>query len=218
VYPKVLAYLEKELVKSHYDLQHSFRLILNSRVYQQSPIPRTQDPQAEALFACYPVRRLDAEVLIDALHQVYGGTEAYSSLIPEPFTFIPEEHRSIELADASITSSFLEMFGRPARDTGLESERNNDPTNGQRLHLLNATEIRNMIGGSPLWDQLAKSAGKDNRELLRLVYMTLLSRAPTPEEEEAVVAYVGSGGVYSKEGLKDIAWALTNTKEFLYRH
>jgi hypothetical protein len=216
--PALLALLERELVAAQFDLRHLFRLILNSQAYQLACVPRSDRPEAAAHFAFYPLRRLDAEVLIDALNQITGTTESYSSAIPEPYTFIPADSRSIELADGSITSSFLEMFGRPARDTGLESERNSDPTNGQRLHLLNATEIRNMIGGSPLWDQLAKSAGKDKRELLRLVYMTLLSRAPTPEEEEAVAAYVGSGGVYSKEGLKDIAWALTNTKEFLYRH
>ena len=28
------------------------------------------------------------------------------------------------------------MFGRPARDTGLAAERNNQPTDRQRLHLL----------------------------------------------------------------------------------
>ena len=76
----------------------------------------------------YPLRRLEAEVLIDALDQITGTTEQYSSAIPEPFTFIPEDQRSIALPDGSITSSFLELFGRPPRDTGLESERNNRPT------------------------------------------------------------------------------------------
>ena len=45
-----------------------------------------------------------------------------------PFTFIPEGQRSIALPDGSITSPFLEQFGRPSRDTGLESERSNRPT------------------------------------------------------------------------------------------
>ena len=41
------------------------------------------------------------------------------SAIPEPFTFIPEDQRSIALPDGSITSPFLDLFGRPPRDTGL---------------------------------------------------------------------------------------------------
>jgi len=37
------------------------------------------------------------------------------------------------------------MFGRPPRDTGLESERNNRPTAAQRLHLLNSSHIQRKI-------------------------------------------------------------------------
>ena len=143
--PELLAYLEKELVASHYDLKHLYRLILNSQTYQLSSIPRSAKPEAAANFAFYPVRQLDAEVLSDALCEITGTTEKYSSSIPEPFTFIPEKERSIALPDGSITSSFLEMFGRPPRDTGLESERNNNPTASQRLHLLNSSHIQRKI-------------------------------------------------------------------------
>ena len=89
--------------------------------------------------------RLDAEVLIDALNQITSTTEKYSSPIPEPFTFIPEDQRSIALPDGSITSPFLEMFGRSPRDTGLESERNNRITDAQRLHLLNSSQVQRKI-------------------------------------------------------------------------
>ena len=132
----MLAFLEQELVASHYDLKHVYRLILNSRTYQLSSLAKSRRPAAEANFAYYPLRRLEAEVLIDALCQITGTTEKYSSAIPEPYTFLPEGHRAIAMPDGSITSSFLETFGRPPRDTGLESERNNRITAAQRLHLL----------------------------------------------------------------------------------
>jgi hypothetical protein len=163
VYPEVLEYLEAELIKSNYDLRHIYRLILNSNTYQQSPIPQSDDPKAEIMFACYPVRQLDAEVLIDALCKITGTKETYSSLIPEPFTFVPQDQRSIDLADGSITSQFLEMFGRPARDTGLESERKNNPTDAQRLHLLNSTHIQNKITKKKFW-RVPKTAKKKNRK------------------------------------------------------
>ena len=133
------------MVSAHYDLKHVYRLILNSKTYQLSSIPETDNPQGDANFSHYLPRRLEAEVLIDAICQITGTTEKYSSPIPEPFTFIPENQRSIELADGSIGSSFLEMFGRPARDTGLESERNNRPSPSQQLHMLNSTHIRSKI-------------------------------------------------------------------------
>ena len=55
-----------------------------------------------------------------------------------PFTFIPANVRAVELPDGSISSSFLELFGRAARDTGWESERSSRPTAAQELHLLNS--------------------------------------------------------------------------------
>ena len=122
VNPELLAYLEHELVSSHYDLKHVYRLILDSKTYQLSSISESNNHQGDAYFSHYLPRRLEAEVLIDAICQITGSTEKYSSPIPEPFTFIPESQRSIELADGSISSSFLEMFGRPSRNTGLESE------------------------------------------------------------------------------------------------
>ena len=67
------------------DLKRLYRLILNSSTYQFSALPRSTSPLAEANFASYPLRRLDAEVLIDAINQITGTSEKYSSAIPEPW-------------------------------------------------------------------------------------------------------------------------------------
>ena len=220
VHPELLAFLEKELVEADYDLRHLYRLILASSTYQQSPVPRSGRPEARAMFACYPVRRLDAEVLIDALNWIAGSRESYTSLIPEPYTFIPEQDRTIELEDGSITSQFLEMFGRPSRDTGLYSERNNKPSEAQRLHLLNSTSIQNKIDRSWRLRALLQAARGDRRRLVDMIYMTILSRPPTPQERRAAEQYYrGQGkGVGARNGMVDLTWALMNTKEFLYRH
>ncbi len=217
VNPALLAYLEKQLISHKYDLKHIYRLILNSNTYQLSCIAKTDKAEGAANFSHYPLRRLEAEVLIDALCQITGTTEKYSSAVPEPFTFVPEENRSIALADGSITSSFLEMFGRPPRDTGLQSERSNRPTTAQRLHLLNSTHIRRKIEQSRKLRFLMQSKGNPRQVSTRL-YLAILSRFPTNEELEIVQAYSSSGSVKGREGAVDLAWALINSPEFLYRH
>jgi hypothetical protein len=222
VHAATLALLEKTLIQSNYDLRQLYRLILNSHLYQQSSVQA--DPRAEAVFACYPVRRLEAEVLIDALCDLTGTSETYSSAIPEPFTFIPEEHRSIELFDGSITSQFLEMFGRPARDTGLMSERNNEPSEAQRLHLLNSSHIQNKMARSPRLNSLIQTSRGNTQVIIDRVYLTVLSRRPTEAERDTVLAYISTPngsrrrGVNSRQAVQDLIWALINTKEFLYRH
>ncbi len=218
VHPGVLAYLEKELIRAEYDLKHIYRLILNSGTYQQSSIPRSEHTDAEALFAHYIVRRLDAEVLIDALHAIFGGGESYSSLIPEPYTYIPTYHRTIALADGSITSQFLEMFGRPARDTGLQSERDNVATDAQRLHLLNSSHIQRMIERSWRLKNLMRIGRRNRRFAAQALYYTILSRPPTSKELTVAEEYFKTKGIGPPQAAADLAWALINTKEFLYRH
>jgi hypothetical protein len=213
--PELLDFLEQELVASRYDLNHLYRLILNSATYQRSHISPTEDSQGEANFACYPLRRLEAEVLIDALCQVSGTTEQYSSIIPEPYTFIPEHRRSIALADASITSPFLEKFGRSSRDTGLGSDRNNRPTAAQRLHMLNSSHVRRKIELSPKLQPLIHWSREREEDAVAELYLTILSRLPTEEELETVEAYAETG---RGRVLRDLAWALVNSLEFSFRH
>ncbi|MBN2449311.1 MAG: DUF1553 domain-containing protein [Lentisphaeria bacterium] len=219
VNPALLACLEGAFVEARYDLRALFRFILTSQTYQQSCIPREAwCPEVEEAFAVYPVRRLDAEVLIDALCGLGHTAERYSSLIPEPFTFIPETQRTIALADGSISSPFLEMFGRPARDTGLESERSNQPSEAQRLHLLNSSHIRGRVLNGPGLTALLRDAkGKPEQAVDRL-YLGILSRQPTPEETRLALDHMRTAGMTPQQAAADLAWALINSKEFLYRH
>ena len=156
------------------------------------------------------------EVLADALNQITGMPEHYTSAIPEPFTFIPEKQRSISLPDGSIGSPFLELFGRPPRDTGLESERNNRPTADQRLHLLNSSHVQKKIEESPKIQYIIRNAKKSG-EAVTWLYLLILSRHPTPEEWQAVTSH-SKTGVKDHEVAVDLAWALINSAEFLYRH
>ena len=215
--PALLAFLARKLVSSRYDLKQLFSLILNSRTYQLSSIPASTHPDAAALFAHYPLRRLEAEVLIDALCQVTGTSETYWSPIPEPFTFIPNGDRAIALADGSISSPWLEMFGRSPRDTGLASERNNLPTAAQRLHLLNSTHVRQKIERGPKLGA-APWAGRDLKKTAERFYLAILSRRPTEAEVERFLEYDSTGVAKGRNAAIDLAWALVNSTEFQYRH
>jgi hypothetical protein len=216
--PELLAFLEQELVAGHYDLKHIYRLILNSQVYQMSSLAPGDAPDAGAAqFAWYPKRQLDAEVLLDAICQVTGATEEYESLIPEPFTFLPEGQRAIGLPDGSISSAFLDLFGRPPRDTGLASERNNLPTAEQRLHLLNSSHIQLKIQQSTKLRTLMQATAKPRDPIDRL-YLTVLSRYPTDDELKTVAAYFQKAQGNKWPAAVDLTWALINSAEFLYRH
>jgi hypothetical protein len=277
--PALLAYLEKEMAAGGYDLKHLYRLILNSETYQLSFMPRCDTAEAEANFGTYCMRRLDAEVLSDAINKITGSSDLYTSPISEPFTYIPKGMPAVAIADGSITSPFLALFGRSARATGMENERNNKPTPAQWLYLLNSSDIQRKIEQGPNLQAIINSSRKP-AEILEELYLTILSRYPTPEEVKLAEAYrgplpakpapaakpgatnsvptntvasgsvatnvatkptgatnevmvksrpLGSLGTGSKSGDRsassrrrddwvDIAWALINSEEFLYRH
>lgn len=244
--PALMAYLEQQLTQSGYDLKAYYRLILNSHTYQLSSLPHCQRPEAEANFASYSMRRLDAEVLIDAINKITGSSDLYTSPIPEPFTYIPKGMPAVSIADGSITSPFLALFGRSARATGMENERNNKPTPAQWLYLLNSTELQRKLEQGPNLQGLI-SSGKKPVQIAEELYLTILSRFPTPGELEALQEYGGRTAVESSNGRAqagtkarsskgevrkadfrqraqrrdewmDVAWSLINSEEFLYRH
>ena len=214
--PELMSYLEKELVESKYDLRHIYRLILTSDAYQFSSVPHFSGPEAAANFASYPLRRLDAEILIDAVNQITGTTDLYTSAIPEPFTYIPKDQPAMAVADGSITSPFLALFGRSARATGMENERNSKLVPAQWLHMLNSSHIQAKLERGPKLRALFRS-GRKGDKILEELYLTILSRFPTPQESKTVAAYVKS--TESKgQAVVDIAWSLINSTEFLHRH
>ena len=214
--PELLAYLEKEFIASGYDMKRLYRLILTSSTYQFSSMPRFKGPEAEANFASYPLRRLEAEVLIDAVNKITGTSDLYTSAIPEPYTYIPQDMPAIALADGSITSPFLALFGRSARATGMENERINKPVPAQWLHMLNSSHIQRKLERGPKLRAMFKS-GRKPGEIVKELYLMILSRHPTQEELRTVAEYVQST-TSKREAAIDIAWALINNTEFLYRH
>ena len=239
--PALLEYLERQLAANHYDLKSLYRLILNSQTYQLSSLPGAHpseaEAEAEANFGRYPLRRLDAEVLNDVINKVAGTSDLYTSAIPEPFTYIPIGMPAVGIADGSITSPFLALFGRSARATGMENERNNRPTPAQWLHLLNSTEVqRKLERGTNLQSVIRMGRGKPSQAMEDL-YLTILSRFPTREEREAYAEHQrgpqqkrekladssaressGKPGTRGREDWNDLVWALVNSDEFIYRH
>ena len=165
----------------------------------------------------FPCRRVDAEVLDDMLCDLTGAKRDYQSIAPEPFTFLPGERRSILIEDGSITSSFLLLFGRPARDTGHLSERHNEVTAKQRLFLYNSGQIFQRL--SRITDNKA-FRNRAMRDIVQDLYWRFLSRPASAPEEKMLLAHFNGLPKGNEKGRfpKDVAWSLLNTREFLYQH
>ena len=155
----------------------------------------------------FPARRLDAEVLDDAICSLTGAKRDFSSIAPEPFSFLPPARKSILVEDGSISSAFLLLFGRPARDSGLLEERDTRITAKQRLYLYNSSKLWRQLG-----NMVNETAFKElsHADQIRNLYMRFLSRPPVKDE----LFYLDQKNNINS---RDVAWFLLNSREFLYR-
>ena len=179
----------------------------------------------------FPARRLDAEILDDAFCSLSGAKRNYQSPAPEPFSFLPPERPTVCIEDGSISSGFLSLFGRPARDTGLMDERGGDVTAKQRLYLFNSGDIHRKLGrlAIPQWKLADGSVNPYYRKTpppkrIDGIYWRILSRAPSSHERKVIAelwSKRSNGGKNRKanhgEMMRDVAWSLINTKEFIFR-
>ena len=190
---------EKSLVKTFRDggycLKPLLRAVLLSDAYARGSVT-----------GGFPRRRLDAEVLDDALYDIAGGLRDYQSIAPEPFTFLPPERRSILIEDGSIANAFLLLFGRPARDSGEMSERDNAVTAKQRLYLFNSGKLYERLARMTQRPEVQR---KKPAERVNYLYRRFLSRGPSDDERKTALS--------ANLAPKDLAWCLLNTREFLYR-
>ena len=178
----------------------------------------------------FPVRRLDAEILDDAFCALSASGRNYLSPAPEPFTFLPPKRRTVCIEDGSVSSGFLSLFGRPARDTGLMDERRDEITSKQRLYLFNSCDVHRKLGAAAIerWKLPDGNVNpyykKPIPERIADLYWRFLSRAPSKHEQSVIAALWSkrsSGGRNRKashgEVMRDVAWCIVNSKEFLYR-
>jgi hypothetical protein len=209
--PELMEGLARHFIESGFDLKELVRTICTSSTYQLSAFPNEHNLKDKQNFSRYYPKRLPAEALYDAFHQVTSTTQSYSGM--------PAGTRAVELPDASIGPYFLKVFGQPQADTACECERSQEANLAQSLHLLNSSEVQNKIShNSGRAAQLAADTERPHEEKIREVYRWVYAREPEPDEIQIALAHIEKHDENVRVAYEDILWALINTKEFLFNH
>lgn len=203
------AALNQEFVSHKYDLRHIMRLILNSRTYQLSSATLKGNASERGFYSHYYVRRLPAEVFLDAISQ--------STMIPDSFPGYPVGMRAIQLPDSTVASPFLSMFGRSERVTACACERSGDVTLPQLLHLQCGDGLAQKFEDPVGRLKQIMNSFPDDKSAVEQIYLATLSRFPTIEEQASITAAF-EGNEQREEAFRDLFWALLNTKEFAFNH
>ena len=127
----------------------------------------------------------------------------------------PANYRATQISDGNTECNFLDLFGRPPRDTPYESERNNDVSLKQALYFLNSEQLEGKVTSSP---HLKRVLMKPDAEVLDDIYLSALSRYPTAEEKQKLIAFLVSKKNARAQATQDVAWAVLNAKEFEFNH
>jgi hypothetical protein len=221
--PELLAALETHFIESGFDLRELIRVITTSKAYQLSSVPNADNEVDLQNYSHFYPKRLQAEVMLDAIDQLAGTTTSFANL--------PIGTSAVALPDNSYNkaSPFLRVFGRPEATSVCECERVQSGSLAQSLHLMNASDIKSKVGAGNGRISQFVAAETDPEAAVRQLYLVAFSRPPRPAEMATAVAYLEEGRVGAdgkpvpesqafKANAEDLVWALMNTKEFLFNH
>jgi len=221
--PELLAALEAHFRESGFDLKDLVRTITSSHAYQLSAIPNKHNLVDRQNYSRYYPKRLQAEVMLDAIDDMTGATTSFANL--------PTGTRAVALPDNSYnkSSAFLRVFGRPESISVCECERVQSGSLAQSLHLINANEIKTKLSTNNGRAHRLATSESPVEEKINELYVVAFSRLPRPDELKIAAEYLAEERVdaagkpvpaskATRENLEDLVWALINTKEFLFNH
>jgi len=218
--PELFEDLTAAFVDHGYDMKWLHREITRSAAYQRSWRTNETNRTDDRNFSRAMVRRLPAEVAVDAMLMATGSrtlSDSYATRM---------QNRRIGVqatADLTRTEFSLAIFGKPLRNINCDCEREQQPSLAQAIFIRNDQDLHAMLDRNDGW--LAevgreKNADDPDRldESIRMAYLRTLSREPADSELVRARQYFASSATDHIDGLRDLLWVLLNTQEFITNH
>ncbi len=174
--PELVAYLEKDFVDHQFDVRHLIRTICRSKIYQLSMESNKWNSDDDRNYSHALPRRLPAEVLYDAIHQVTGSESKLPGMTPGA------RAASLSDAESGLKDGFLTNLGRPPRESACECERSSELRLGSVMALVSGPTLGSAISDQTnSIGQLVKQFAND-AELIDELFLRVLNRPATPGE------------------------------------
>jgi len=216
-HPELLEWLAHEFTANDYSIKHVARLIMTSQAYGRAAVGRNLAAEPELRFFNAPEpRRLTAEQIVDSFFASSGGAIDVEVLTLDPDGRRPASNRntfgrpqrawmyvslsnerdrpSLTLPRAAVVVEVLEAFGWSAARQTPRTDRETSVGVLQPGAVANSTLslwLTRAASGSPLADLACEAS--DPGQLVDEIFLRFLSRLPTAEEREPLVAGLREG-------------------------
>lgn len=207
--PELLDAMAAKLTEYNYNFRKLVRDICVSKTYQRSTKVNETNAGDNRNFSHAQVRRVRAEVLLDAISQITDT--------PNKFQGLPLGARAVQIADGATSTYFLTTFGRAKRESVCSCEVKMEPTLSQALHLMNGDAVNDRIKQGRVVAKMIQEK-KSDREIVEDLFLRVFGRMPLEKEWAAVHQAVASSPDARQAALEDLFWALLNSKEFFFNH
>jgi Protein of unknown function (DUF1549)/Protein of unknown function (DUF1553) len=219
----LLETLAQRFIDGGYDLKSVMREIANSDTYQlSSRYDGTWNAAWEPYFARKFVRRLWAEEVHDAVVQSSGTNPSYTytgftDLGYPPVTWAMQLPDVVNAPTSGGISPFLDSFLRGNRD---DQPRKSDGSILQALNLMNSSFVvqRSHASGTNASKLIVQNLNRSNTDLVNTLYLTILSRYPTPDEMSTALAGTPSSGSGRTTAIQNLVWSLYNKVDFVFNY
>jgi hypothetical protein len=240
-HPELLEYLAAEFIRNGWSAKAIHRLILNSAVYRQSSQSTEQNRQVAGdnrLLSCFPLRRMDAEAIRDAmlaasgeLDLQLGGPYVSTKRDNEGDVVVDEKtagahRRSVYLQQRRTqVTGLLDAFDAPSIVFSC-TQRTQTTVPLQSLKLLNSSFVRDRA--QSLAKRIREHTSPTEEEMeqrIRQAFLLTCARQPTAAELISSKKFVVQQRQQYKDSIKDnsdeLAWTdfchmLLSCNSFLY--
>lgn len=194
-HPKLLDLLARRFVENGFDLKFLTRAIVLSRAYQRTSRPGGSGEKQAALFGRMSIKVLSAGQLYDSLETVFGPAAKAAGVD----------------AREGAREEFTQFFD-DGGDPHPAAYRRGIP------HLLRQMNSGQFAGRNlDAFAARLAAPGRPPEEVASELFLTMLSRRPTQDEQRQVKEYLGRSDS-AQSGCRELAWVLMMTGEFSLNH
>lgn len=196
-HPEALAALSTEMLSRKFDMKSILREIVLSDAYARSGKWTATDVKrpADSTYASAIAKPLSAEQMFQSFVTATGPHDA-------------------KLTDADLRKRFIAAFANPPKEPEILFA----PSVKAALFLSNDTKVLDLLvpASGNLVDRLSKLSDPD--ALADELYVSVLTRTPTPAEKAEVRELLGVKTIEKKKLLGHMVWALVSSTEFCLNH